>query len=127
MKNGAEGSKVVEQKVPDLDLMMEDELSLAELAQGLELDFELNSLFMGAAAFGQSLGDFVIGDIADIPICGFEDDQPSALPDFDFEFDFDACNEAFSWMDDGPALMNGASPLENQHSVPISFAAYVLQ
>ncbi|XP_027096970.2 ethylene-responsive transcription factor ERF118-like [Coffea arabica] len=123
VKNVAEGTKVVEQKVPDLDLMMEDELSLAELAQGMELDFELNSLFMGEEEFGQSLGDFVIGDIEDIPICRFEDDQPSALPDFDFEFDFDACNEAFSWMDDGPALMNGASPLENQHSVPISFAA----
>lgn len=117
-----EETKAVEQKVPDLDLMMDEELSLAELAQGMELDFELNSLIMGEE-FGEPLGDFVIGDIEDIPICGFEDDQPSALPDFDFDFDFDACNEAFSWMDDGPALMNAASPLNNQHSVPISFAA----
>ncbi|KAL3510797.1 hypothetical protein ACH5RR_030198 [Cinchona calisaya] len=123
-KNVAEETNVVEQKVAHIDLMMDEDLSLAELAQGLEMDFELNSLLMDQEFGQQPLEDFVTGDFEDIPICGFEDDQPNALPDYDFDFDFDACNEALSWMNDGPApLMHGTSPLNNQHSMPISFAA----
>ena len=59
VKNVAEGTEVVEQKVPDLDLMMDEELSLAELAQEMELDFALNSLLMGEE-FGQPLRDFLL-------------------------------------------------------------------
>ncbi|KAL3501707.1 hypothetical protein ACH5RR_036156 [Cinchona calisaya] len=122
VKSVAEETNVVDQKLPELALMMDEDLSLAEIAQGMELDFDLNSLLM-EEEFGKPLEDFVIGDFEDIPVCCFDDDQPSALPDYDFDFDIEACNEAFSWIDDAPALMNGAAPLDNQHSMPISFAA----
>ncbi|CAI9096220.1 OLC1v1032308C1 [Oldenlandia corymbosa var. corymbosa] len=121
------GSILGDEKVPDLDLILdENNLSLAEIAQGLELDFELNSFLMGENEYGQALEDFVIDDFEDIPMCGFEDDQQGvSLPDFDLDFDFGAINnEDLSWMNEAPAAMlPGASPLNNQHSMPISFAA----
>lgn len=52
------GTILVEQKVPNLDLVLDENLVLVEIAQGLELDFELNT-FMGDEDFGQPLEDFV--------------------------------------------------------------------
>ncbi|KAI7981205.1 Ethylene-responsive transcription factor ERF118 [Camellia lanceoleosa] len=45
--------------------------------------------------FGHLFDDF--GSLDDLQIFGFEDNEPSDLPDFDFELG----NEEFAWMD-GP-------------------------
>ncbi|PIN05232.1 hypothetical protein CDL12_22226 [Handroanthus impetiginosus] len=105
------GASVVEQEVADSGLIDEELMTFAQLGGEMDLDFELESLMAGCD-FETPLDDFVCG-LADLPICGFDDgDQPSALPDFDFDFNFEGSNEAFSWMDDAPARMNGAAPLD---------------
>lgn len=48
---------LVEQPVPDLDLVLDENLVLVEIAQGLELDFELNT-FMGNEDFWTATGRF---------------------------------------------------------------------
>ncbi|XP_011076896.1 ethylene-responsive transcription factor ERF118 [Sesamum indicum] len=103
-------ANVVEQEVTvaDTGLMDEELMALAQIGEELDLDMELHSLVAGGD-FAPSLDDFVDG-FDDLPICGFDDgDNPGALPDFDFDFDLDACNEAFAWMDDAPTLMSGAT------------------
>lgn len=107
-------ASVVEQKVPDLDLIMDDDV-LAQIGLGMDLDLELDSLNLDGLV--QPPEDFVIGDLEDIPLFGFDDDEHNALPDFDFDFDFAACSEALDWMNDAPVmneappLLNGAAPL----------------
>ncbi|KAI3467099.1 hypothetical protein Pfo_023762 [Paulownia fortunei] len=113
------GANVVEQKEADSGLMDEELMALAQIGEELDLDMELRSL-VASDEFAPSLDDFING-FDDLPICGFDAaDQPSALPDFDFDSDFEACNEAFAWMDDAPTLMNGAQPLMNGASLNIA-------
>lgn len=71
-----------------------DEVPLmAQIGEGLDLGMELDSLFIDD--FGHLFDDF--GSLDDLQIFGFEDNEPSDLPDFDFELG----NEEFAWMD-GP-------------------------
>ncbi|KAK4423577.1 Ethylene-responsive transcription factor [Sesamum alatum] len=106
----ANDAPVLEKKVADSGLMDDELMALAQIGGEMDLDFELDSLMVGDD-FTASLDDFVC-DFDDLPICGFDDsDEPSALPDFDFDFNLEACNEALAWMDDTPAtLMNGGAP-----------------
>lgn len=111
------GDDNVVQKVSDLDLMMDDDDVLAQIGLGMDLDLELDSLNMDGLL--QPAEDFVIGDLEDIPLYGFDDNEDhSALPDFDFDFDFAACNEALTWMEEAP-LMNEA-PMLNGASLNIA-------
>ncbi|CAL5430262.1 unnamed protein product [Camellia sinensis] len=55
--------------------------------------YATDSLFMDD--FGHLFDDF--GSLDDLQIFGFEENEPSDLPDFDFELG----NEEFAWMD-GP-------------------------
>ncbi|KAL0408857.1 UNVERIFIED_CONTAM: Ethylene-responsive transcription factor [Sesamum radiatum] len=111
----ANDTPVLEKKVADSELMDEELMALAQIGGDMDLDFELESLMVGDD-FTTSLDDFVC-DFEDLPICGFEDtDEPNALPDFDFDFNLEACNEALAWMEDTPPpppppLLNGAPPL----------------
>ncbi|KAL2559013.1 Ethylene-responsive transcription factor ERF [Forsythia ovata] len=100
----------VEQKVADLGPVDEDILSLAQIAEGMDLDLELDSIPTNDD-FVLPMDDFING-CDDLLIGGFEDgDQPIALPDFDFDFDFEICNEAFVLMDEAPLLNGAAAPL----------------
>lgn len=108
----------VELKVSDLDLMMDEDDVLAQIGLGMDLDLELKSLNMDGLL--QPTEDFIIGDLEDIPLYGFGDnDEHSALPDFDFDFDFAACNEALAWMEEEPPLMNEAPML---NGAPLNIA-----
>ncbi|CAA0825607.1 Ethylene-responsive transcription factor ERF118 [Striga hermonthica] len=87
-------AKVVEKKGDTEIGLMNKEL--------IDLDVELGML-VGGSDFGP-LDDFAIC-FDDFPICGVDGgDHQSLLPEFDF--DLDACNETFSWMDEG---MNGVT------------------
>ncbi|KAL2542604.1 Ethylene-responsive transcription factor [Abeliophyllum distichum] len=102
----------VEQKVADSGPVDEEILSLAQIAEGMDLDLELDSL-PANDDFVLPMDDFING-CDNLLIGGFEDgDQPIALPDFDFDFDFDfeICNEAFALMDEAPLLNGAAAPL----------------
>ncbi|KAL0446890.1 UNVERIFIED_CONTAM: Ethylene-responsive transcription factor [Sesamum latifolium] len=110
----ANDAPVLEKKVADSELMDEELMALAQIGGEMDLDFELESLMVGDD-FTALLDDFVC-EFEDLPICGLEDtDEPNALPDFDFDFNLEACNEALAWMDDtpppAPPLMNGAPPI----------------
>ncbi|KAL3654404.1 hypothetical protein CASFOL_004085 [Castilleja foliolosa] len=96
-----------EKKDGEITALLDDELmELAKIGDELDLDVELQTLVGMTGDFGP-LDDFDLG-FDELPICGFDGaDQPSVLPDFDFDFDLDACNEAFSWIDD--VGMNGVS------------------
>lgn len=104
-------ANVVEQEVPELALM-EETLSLAQIGETMDLELELEPFLIGADDFSQHLDEFVIDDFEDPPVCVIEgDDQlPTGLPDFDFNFDFDGYDESFGLMDDAPR-MNG-TPLD---------------
>ncbi|GFP85342.1 ethylene-responsive transcription factor erf118 [Phtheirospermum japonicum] len=95
-----------EKKEDEIIGLLDDELTaLAKIGDELDLDVELQTLVGMVGDFG-TLDDFDVG-FDDLPIFGFDGgEQTVVLPDFDFDFDVDACNEAFSWMDDG---MTGVS------------------
>ncbi|KAH6822573.1 hypothetical protein C2S53_011608 [Perilla frutescens var. hirtella] len=109
-ENGSNVSAVAD--VVEQNQVMDEELAaLARIGDEIELDFELESLML-ADEVGAPLDDIVFGmNEYDLPICGFDDDQPSALPDFDFDFNLDACADAVSWLNDAvpspSPLMNG--------------------
>lgn len=94
-------------KVPDL-LEMDESLSLAQLAEEMDLAMQLDVAFAGDEFAG--FDDFGLGDFEDIPFCGIDgDDQmPTTLPDFDFDFNFEDCNE--EWINEAP-LVSGTTPL----------------
>ncbi|CAI9095047.1 OLC1v1030904C1 [Oldenlandia corymbosa var. corymbosa] len=110
---GASPSSVLQfdenNKLRDLGLLSdENNISLAEIARGLELDFGMNSFLAGEDEYGEPLEDFVIDDGAfdDIPTYGFEGDLQCVppLPDYDFGSDFGAMNdENLGWIDDTSA------------------------
>ncbi|CAL5350136.1 unnamed protein product [Camellia sinensis] len=72
---------------------VDEEPLMAQIGEGLDLGMELDSLFIDD--FGHLFDDF--GSLDDLKIFGFEDNEPSDLPDFDFELG----NEEFAWVD-GP-------------------------
>ncbi|CAI9095056.1 OLC1v1030913C1 [Oldenlandia corymbosa var. corymbosa] len=103
------GSIFGDEKVPDLLLMLDEnnDLSLDEIAQGLELDFGLNSFLAGDYEYGEALEDFMFHDDAfdDIDTYGFEDDAECVppLPDYDFGSDFGVFDEeGLCWMNEVP-------------------------
>ncbi|CAA0809003.1 Ethylene-responsive transcription factor ERF118 [Striga hermonthica] len=100
-------AKVVEKNEDtntEIGLLNKELIDLAEIGDELDLDVELDMLVNGGD-FGP-LDDFAIG-FDEFPICGLDgEDHPDSLPDFDFDLDLDACNETFTWMDEG---MNGVS------------------
>nr|QNI23929.1 AP2/ERF transcription factor [Camptotheca acuminata] len=71
-----------------------DEPLMSEIEQGLDLGLEIDSLFVDD--FGLFFEDD-FGDLGDFQIGRFEDNEPSALPDFNFDFQID--DEAFALMD----------------------------
>ncbi|CAI9775151.1 unnamed protein product [Fraxinus pennsylvanica] len=97
----------VEQKVAYSGPVEEEILSLAQFAGGMDLDLLLDSIPTNDD-FMLPMDDVTNG-CDDLLFGGFEDsDQPIALPDVDFDFDFEVCNEAFTLMDEA-LLMNGAA------------------
>ncbi|KAL2484389.1 Ethylene-responsive transcription factor [Abeliophyllum distichum] len=111
---------VVDKKMADSGLMDAGRAVLAQIGEGMDLDFELDSL-MAMDDFEPPMDDFLSG-FEDLPIYGFEDaNQPSALPDFDFDFDFEVCNEVLTWMNEEPA-MNGEAPQMNGTPAPLNIA-----
>lgn len=116
-EDGKKASKVslVADFVHQNQLMADELAALAQIGDEMDLDFALDSLML-VDDLTAPLDD--IFGLNDLPICGFDADQPTALPDFDFDFDFnldDACAEAVSWMDDAvappaPAPLNIACP-----------------
>ncbi|KAL7001179.1 hypothetical protein U1Q18_002331 [Sarracenia purpurea var. burkii] len=105
VKDGGRDAIVAEKKVVDSVAAVaatatEDKPLIAEIGEGLGLGMELDSVFIND--FGHLFDDF--GSLDDLKICGFEDDEPSDLPDFDFELG----NEEFAWMDE--QLLNIACP-----------------
>ncbi|XP_052187873.1 ethylene-responsive transcription factor ERF118-like [Diospyros lotus] len=94
--NGAE-EKLVDSLIVDVPLVTpveanDSEPMLREIGEGLDMGLELGSLFIDD--FGNIVEDF--GDLSDLQICGFEDDGPNDLPDFDFELGI----EDLAWMDE---------------------------
>lgn len=107
IKINSENEKADEVSVVASGLMDEELLALEHIDRELNLDLDLDSLAIGDDIFGIPLDDSDFG-FEDFPISGFKDsDQPCELPDFDFNFDFDAFGETFSCMDEAPPLKNG--------------------
>lgn len=79
----------ISQNVSRNDLVMDENLSVIEIGEELDLGTELGFL----ADFDQFINDF--GDLNDVPLCSFED-WTSDFPDFDFELD----NEELAWVDE---------------------------
>lgn len=88
-------------------LVDEELMALAEIGQELDLGMELESLVAGDG-YVTSLDEFFDDGLDDFPMFGFDDvDQDNtALPDFDFDFDLGG---ALAWMDEPANVMNGAS------------------
>ncbi|KAK6133843.1 hypothetical protein DH2020_032393 [Rehmannia glutinosa] len=91
------GNNIPKPETVDFGQMNDELMALAQIGDEIDLDFELDSLFVDAD-FAAPLDDLVCG-IEDFPICDIGD-EPSALPDFDFDFNLEACDEALAWMDD---------------------------
>ncbi|XP_019165027.1 PREDICTED: ethylene-responsive transcription factor ERF118-like [Ipomoea nil] len=94
--------------VPDL---LDETLSMAQMADDMDLARQLDAAFASDEYTG--FDDFGLGDFDnfDLPFCGIDghDEQiPTSLPDFDFDFNFDDCNE--EWIDE-PPLVPGSTPL----------------
>ncbi|KAH7835742.1 hypothetical protein Vadar_029397 [Vaccinium darrowii] len=67
-----------------------DELLVSQIGEGLDLGMDLDSFFLDD--FTPLFDDF--GSLDDLQMCGFEDNGPSDLPDFDFELG----NEELAWI-----------------------------
>lgn len=101
----------VEKELTELERMDEELMALAQKGKELDLDLEFDPIMIDVETFMTPMDDLANG-FEDLPICGLlNEDQPGLLSDFDLNFNFDDYNAAFSWMDEAPALMNGASPL----------------
>lgn len=97
----------MDDKVPDL-LEMDGTLPLAQMADDMDLARQLDVAFASDEFAG--FDDFGLGDFDDfdLPFCGIDEQIPTTLPDFDFDFNFDDCNE--QWIDEAP-LVPGTTPL----------------
>ncbi|CAI9785375.1 unnamed protein product [Fraxinus pennsylvanica] len=120
-ENAAVEANVADIKMADSGLMDMEISALAQIGEEMDLDFELDTL-MTMDDFEPPMDDFFSG-FEDLPICGFEDaDQPSALPDFDFDFNFEVCNDVLSWMNKDEPLINSEAPRMNGTPAPLNIA-----
>ncbi|CAA3000829.1 ethylene-responsive transcription factor ERF118-like [Olea europaea var. sylvestris] len=107
----------VNKKMADSELMDMEISALAQIGEGMDLDFELDALM--TMDFEPPMDEFFSG-FEDLP--GFEDaGHPSALPDFDFDFNFEVCNDVLSWINEEP-LMNNEAPRMNGTPAPLNIA-----
>ncbi|XP_010265156.1 PREDICTED: ethylene-responsive transcription factor ERF118 [Nelumbo nucifera] len=83
-----------EKHQPISDFLEEEPLPVisSPMAEDLELSFELDSFLVND--FGHAFEDFY--DFSEIPLYGFEDRDPSDLPNFDF----DLGAEELAWIDE---------------------------
>ncbi|KAJ6322056.1 hypothetical protein OIU77_012021 [Salix suchowensis] len=102
-------ASVADLDIPDLAFMT-DTLATCPFDHDLNLGQEFGNLI---GEFGRFYDDYC--GIIDLDICGLNGDEPSDLPDYDFEFG----NEEFSYLDD-----HQQKPFK--HRMPISFAARIL-
>ncbi|KAL6566389.1 hypothetical protein OROGR_002004 [Orobanche gracilis] len=106
------GNCVIQPKMKGCVVIDDKLMELARIEGDMDLGFELDSL-LSIDDFVTPLGDDFFCDfgVADIPICDVEcNDQSIALPDFDFDFDLEACNEALAWIDEGGQSLDIACP-----------------
>ncbi|XP_076913932.1 ethylene-responsive transcription factor ERF118-like [Bidens hawaiensis] len=73
---------------------VEEALTLAGIGQGLEMKFELDSIFDGLAS---PLDGF--GDLDDFQLGGFDDNEACELPNWDLD---ELNHEELAWMSDQP-------------------------
>ncbi|XP_002531632.2 ethylene-responsive transcription factor ERF119 [Ricinus communis] len=90
--------------IPDLSFM-DEQLGSCSIDQDLNLGLNFGNLIDD---FGQLYDDYC--GIEDLEICGLDSDEPSALPDYDFEFG----NEEFTYLDH--------QLQHQQHQLPLNIA-----
>ncbi|KAL9317128.1 hypothetical protein ACSQ67_013645 [Phaseolus vulgaris] len=94
-------AELAELEIPDLSLLNSpspfDRATAAALPSGTEPDFGLDFDFVSFEDYGQGFDDF--GGLEDINIYGFDDNEPSELPDFDFG---DFCADEFAGWTEEP-------------------------
>nr|APQ47425.1 AP2/ERF domain-containing transcription factor [Vernicia fordii] len=101
---GFDTDAVADLEIPDLGFMNEP-LDSCPIDQDLNLGLDFGNLIDD---FGQLYDDYC--GIEDLEICGLDSDEPSALPDYDFEFG----NEEFAYLDDHHH--------QQQHKLPLNIA-----
>ncbi|CAA3006123.1 ethylene-responsive transcription factor ERF118-like [Olea europaea subsp. europaea] len=117
-QNVAVEAKVVDKKMADSGLMDTEMLAMAQNGEGMDLDF---GSLLAMDDFEPPMDD-LFSDLKNFPIPEFEDaGQPSALPDYNFNFDFEVCSEVLTWLNEEPA-MNGEAPLMNGTPAPLNIA-----
>ncbi|CAH9104688.1 unnamed protein product [Cuscuta epithymum] len=86
-----------------------DVLSLSQIAEGIDFGMDLDISL--AVEDYVTFDDFGLSDFNNIPLCGVDgDDQiPATLPDFDFDFNFEDCNEGWMMMDEAPLVPGTAA------------------
>ncbi|PWA73898.1 AP2/ERF domain-containing protein [Artemisia annua] len=89
--------------------VVEEELSLAEIGEGLDMKLELDSMFFDE--FASPLDGF--GDLDDFQLCGFDDNEACELPDWDFD---ELNPEELSWMN----TLRVDEPLMNEQPLNIA-------
>ncbi|KDP29401.1 hypothetical protein JCGZ_18322 [Jatropha curcas] len=102
-EEGFDTDAVADLEIPDLGFMSEPLVS-CPIDQDLDLGLEFGNLIDD---FGQLYDDYC--GIEDLDICGLDSDEPSALPDYDFDFG----NEEFAYLDDHH---------HQQHQLPLNIA-----
>ncbi|XP_047175825.1 ethylene-responsive transcription factor ERF118-like [Vigna umbellata] len=93
-------SEFAELEIPDLSLLNLPSPFIgatAGLASGTEPDFGIDFDWLSLEDYGQGFDDF--GGLEDIRIYGFDNNEPSKLPDFDFG---DFCAEEFAGWTEEP-------------------------
>ncbi|KAJ9140734.1 hypothetical protein P3X46_031342 [Hevea brasiliensis] len=90
IKEGGFDADVADLELPDLGFMNEP-LGSCPVDEDLNLGLEFGNLIDD---FGQLYDDYC--NIEDLDICKLDTDEPSELPDYDFEFG----NEEFAYLDD---------------------------
>ncbi|KAG5015737.1 hypothetical protein JHK82_021416 [Glycine max] len=88
--------ELAELEIPDLNLLNLPPPPSAAVPSEIEPNFGLDFDWLSFDDYGQGFDDF--GGLEDIHICGFDDNEPSELPDFDFG-DFGA-DEFSGWTED---------------------------
>lgn len=87
---------------------MEETLTLAQIAEGLDMKFELDSIF---DSFASPLDGF--DDLEDFQLCGFDDNESCELPDWDFD---ELNPEELAWMN----TLRVDEPLMNEQPLNIA-------
>nr|XP_043636596.1 ethylene-responsive transcription factor ERF118-like [Erigeron canadensis]XP_043636603.1 ethylene-responsive transcription factor ERF118-like [Erigeron canadensis] len=90
-------------------VLVEETMTLGEIGQGLDMKLELDSLFFDN--FDNLLDGF--GDLDDFQLCGFDDSEACALPDWDFD---ELNPEELAWMN----TLRIEEPLMNEQPLNIA-------